>query len=95
MFCKLQFISDIPERAVGKVKGVLNGIAIEDADLYSYVVPADGRAYTAVAKIADRMGYDLQSLSVIGTIFGWLFSLTTKGALNGFQLTGKAVYRLD
>ena len=78
-----------PQRVTGKVKGVVNGIAIEDSDLFSYVLPADGRAYTAVSKINDRLGYDLQTLSLLGTVIGWLFSVSVKGAPNGFQFTGE------
>ena len=80
-----------PQRVAGKVKGVLNGIAIEDADLFSYIIPVDGRAYTAIAKIPERLGYDLQTLSVFGTIIGWLFSISIKDSPNGFQLTGTGV----
>lgn len=80
---------DVPVRFNGKVKGVLNGMGIEDADLFSYVLPQDGRSYTAVAKIPERLGYDLQSIIVLGTSIGWLFSTSVKGAPNGFTLTGE------
>ncbi|CAG7838551.1 unnamed protein product [Allacma fusca] len=78
----------IPQRVTGKVKGVLNGIGIDDSDLFSYVLPGDGRAYTAISKIPEKLGYDLQTVSLIGTIIGWLFSTSVKGAPNGFQFTG-------
>ena len=76
----------------GKVKGVLNGIAIEDSDLFSYILPGDGRAYTAIAKVPERLGFEMQTLSLIGTVIGWLFSTSVKKAPNGFQLTGISDY---
>ncbi|ODM99647.1 Nidogen-1 [Orchesella cincta] len=84
----LQNGTHVPVRFNGKVKGVLNGMAIDDADLFSYILPQDGRSYTAVAKIPERLGYDLQSVIVLGTSIGWLFSTSARGAPNGFMLTG-------
>lgn len=81
--------ADVPIRFNGKVKGVLNGMGIDDADLFSYIVPQDGRSYTAVAKIPERLGYDLQTVVVLGTSIGWLFSQSLRGAPKGFTLTGK------
>lgn len=86
MFLELQ--AESPLRVIGKVKGVFNGAAIDDADLFSYIVPQDGRAYTAIAKIPERLGYDLQTVITLGTSIGWLFSTMVKGTPNGFTLTG-------
>ncbi|XP_021945973.1 nidogen isoform X2 [Folsomia candida] len=77
-----------PLRVNGKVRGVFNGVAIDDSDLFSYIVPQDGRAYTAIAKIPERLGYDMQTVITLGTSIGWLFSTAVKGAPNGFSLTG-------
>jgi hypothetical protein len=66
---------------------VFNGVGIEDSDLFSYIVPQDGRAYTAIAKVPERLGHDLQTVITLGTSIGWLFS-TSANAPNGFMLTG-------
>jgi len=76
-------------RLTGKVKGVLNGVALEDADLFSYIMPGDGRSYTAIAKIPVRVGYELQTVITLGTSIAWLFSVSSKGAPNGFTITGE------
>jgi len=80
---------DIPIRVNGKLEGNINGLPLTDMDLQAYVVPADGRTYTAVSIIPPSVGYDMQSLNVIGASIGWLFARPVKGALNGYQLTGK------
>lgn len=66
-------------------------MGIEDADLFSYILPQDGRSYTAVAKIPERLGFDLQSVIVLGTSIAWLFSSSEK-APNGFTLTGNKLF---
>lgn len=81
----------IPQRINGKVSGTVNGISFHDEDLHSYVITSDGRAYTAVSKIPETIGYDLQPLSVLGGVVGWLFARPTGNAPNGYQLTGKGL----
>jgi len=79
----------LPQRINGKVSGKVNGVTFQDEDLHSYVVTSDGRAYTAVSKMNETIGFDLQPLSIIGGVIGWLFARpTSSNAPNGYQLTG-------
>ncbi|KAI9561912.1 hypothetical protein GHT06_012874 [Daphnia sinensis] len=79
----------IPQRINGKVSGRINGVSFQEEDLHSYVVTSDGRAYTAVSKMNDSIGFDLQPLSMLGGVVGWLFARSTStSAPNGYQLTG-------
>jgi nidogen (entactin) len=79
----------IPQRINGKVSGKINGLSFQDEDLHSYVVTSDGRAYTAVSKMNETIGFDLQPLSMLGGVVGWLFARSTSiNAPNGYQLTG-------
>jgi hypothetical protein len=95
MFLSLLKSLESPLRVNGKLKGVFNGVAIDDSDLFSYIVPQDGRAYTAIAKIPERLGYDLQTVITLGTSIGWLFSTSARGAPNGFTFTGKNVVNFE
>jgi len=71
------------------VSGEVNGVRFQDEDLHSYVVTSDGRAYTAVSKLNDTVGFDMQHLSILGGAIGWLFARSTSSsAPNGYQLTG-------
>ncbi|XP_046389156.1 nidogen-like isoform X2 [Ischnura elegans] len=79
---------DIPLRVNGKVSGTINGISVSDMDLQAYVVTSDGRTYTAISRVPDNVGFDIQVLNVIGGVIGWMFAKPLKGAVNGFQLTG-------
>lgn len=64
-------------------------MSFQEEDLHSYVVTSDGRAYTAVSKMNDSIGFDLQPLSMLGGVVGWLFARSTStSAPNGYQLTG-------
>lgn len=72
----------------GKVSGTLNGIRLEELDLQCYVVTNDGRTYTAISKVPVELGYDMQSLNVLGTTLGWLFAKPIKSSKNGYELTG-------
>ncbi|CAB3388254.1 Hypothetical predicted protein [Cloeon dipterum] len=78
----------IPLRVNGKVSGTLNGIRLEQLDLQCYIVTTDTRAYTAISKVPNELGFNMQSLNVIGTSLAWLFAKPTKSAKNGFELTG-------
>jgi nidogen (entactin) len=83
------FLKGIPQRINGKVSGKINGLSFQDEDLHSYVVTSDGRAYTAVSKMNETIGFDLQPLSMLGGVVGWLFARSTSiNAPNGYQLTG-------
>ncbi|XP_019624540.1 PREDICTED: nidogen-1-like isoform X25 [Branchiostoma belcheri] len=82
-----------PQRVNGKVEGTvrLSGkdeVDLRDIDLHSYVVVNDGRAYTAMSRIEENVGYAMQPLSTIGGIIGWLFGLPQANAVNGYTLTG-------
>lgn len=70
---------------------MVNGINLTDLDLQAYVVPKDGRSYTALSRVPENIGYDMQSLNILGTTIGWLFAKPVKGAPNGYQLTGNKV----
>jgi nidogen (entactin) len=83
----------IPQRINGKVSGKINGLSFQDEDLHSYVVTSDGRAYTAVSKMNETIGFDLQPLSMLGGVVGWLFARSTSiNAPNGYQLTGMYIH---
>nr|CAI5831592.1 unnamed protein product [Callosobruchus analis] len=79
---------DVPLRVNGKVNGKINGERLENLDLQSYVVMADGRAYTAVSKIPPSIGYDIQSAQILGGLIGYLFAKPLREARNGYQITG-------
>ncbi|KAL1489768.1 hypothetical protein ABEB36_013702 [Hypothenemus hampei] len=80
--------NDLPLRVSGKVNGKLNGERLENLDLQSYVVTADGRAYTAISKVPESLGADIQTLQILGSVIGYLFAVPIRGAVNGFQKTG-------
>lgn len=44
---------------------------------------SDGRAYTAISKIPESIGYDIQSLQILGGVIGYLFAEPIRGAVNG------------
>ncbi|XP_071454679.1 nidogen-like isoform X2 [Hetaerina americana] len=79
---------DIPLRVNGKVSGTINSISVSDMDLQAYVVTSDGRTYTAISRMPESVGFEIQVLNVIGGVIGWMFAKPLKGAVNGFQLTG-------
>ena len=81
-------VTGVPQRINGKVSGTVNGVSFHEEDLHSYVVTSDGRAYTAISKMPDTIGYDMQPLSIFGGVVGWLFARPTANAPNGYQLTG-------
>jgi len=96
-FCCIIIAADsvgTPQRVNGKVEGTvrLSGkdeVDLRDIDLHSYVVVNDGRAYTAMSRIEENVGYAMQPLSTIGGIIGWLFGLPQANAVNGYTLTGE------
>ncbi|XP_033105338.1 nidogen-1-like isoform X2 [Anneissia japonica] len=87
----LQEGSDI--RVSGLVSGNINGKTFSDLDLHTFVVLGEGRAYVAVSPLDEDLGLTMQLLSTIGEFMGWMFSVSTDKALNGFQLTGGKLYR--
>lgn len=80
---------DSPQRMNGKVSGVINDVPLQEVDLHAYIVTEDGRTYTAVSRVPGGIGSDLQVLSPLGGIVGWLFAVSKSGAPNGFTITGK------
>ena len=42
------------------VNGQLNGVDIVGQDLHCYVVTEDGRTYTAISRISDTLGWQMQ-----------------------------------
>ncbi|XP_069687047.1 nidogen [Periplaneta americana] len=79
---------DIPLRVNGKITGSLNGHDLSQLDLQSYVVTSDGRTYTALSHVSTDIGYDMQPLSLLGGVIGWLFARPVSKAVNGYELTG-------
>ncbi|XP_047002161.1 nidogen isoform X1 [Schistocerca americana] len=75
-------------RMNGKVTGVVNDIELEVLDMQSYIVTPDGRTYTAVSRVPELLGYDMQTLSILGGVIGWVFARPVGKGLNGYQLTG-------
>lgn len=76
-------------RVTGRVIGNLNGIKLEELDLHSYVLTKEGRSYTAISRVPSQIGYDLQSITAIGTGIAWLFASPVNNVKNGFHNTGK------
>lgn len=42
------------------MNGNLNGVDITGQDIHCYVVTEDGRTYTAISRISDMLGGDMQ-----------------------------------
>lgn len=59
--------ADEPLRVTGKVKGDLNGVALAEADLHSYVLTGDGRTYTAVSRVPKVSQPPIESIGRRGT----------------------------
>nr|CAD7429101.1 unnamed protein product [Timema monikensis] len=78
----------IPLRVNGKVSGIVNGQEFSQLDLQSYVVTSDGRTYTAISRVQSTIGYDMQTLNVLGGVIGGVFNHT---ADISFPLTGNDV----
>lgn len=79
---------EIPLRVNGKITGTLNGQELSQQDLQSYVVTSDGRTYTALSHVSQEIGYDMQTLNILGGVIGWLFARPINKAVNGYELTG-------
>ncbi|KAL3266111.1 hypothetical protein HHI36_010297 [Cryptolaemus montrouzieri] len=79
---------DAPLRVNGKVTGTINGEKLGNLDLQSYIVMLDSRAYTAISRVPEPIGPDVQSLQILGSVIGYLFAKPIRGAINGYQLTG-------
>lgn len=79
----------------GKITSALNGKELSQLDLQSYVVTSDGRTYTALSHVSQDIGYDIQILNILGAVIGWLFARPISKAVNGYELTGKAVNNLE
>ena len=57
-------------------------------DLHCYVVTEDGRTYTAISRLPEHLGWQMQAIVPLGTVISWLFSKPVEGGLNGFSMTG-------
>jgi nidogen (entactin) len=79
---------DVPLRVNGKINGRINDERLENLDLQSYIVMVDGRAYTAISKIPEPIGFDVQSLQILGGVIGYVFAKPIRNAQNGYQFTG-------
>ena len=77
------------QRINGRIEGKINNQQIDGFDIHSYVVVSDGRVYTAVSKVPDLLGVDLQPLVSLALPVSWAFSKQKGLVKNGFQLTGK------
>ena len=45
-----------------RVNGELNGVSIIAQDLNCYVVTEDGRTYTAISRISEKLGWQMQGM---------------------------------
>ena len=87
----LKYVSGVPQRVNGKVLGNLNGVDLKSADLHTYVVTSDGRAYTAISRVDPSLGTSMLSLYTVGSVFGWLFGApTSPTGKNGYAVTGES-----
>lgn len=86
------FFADIPVRVNGRLSGKINEQTLTDLDIQSYIVTSDGRSYTAISKMPNSVGFDMQSLNIIGGTIAWLFAKPLKNTKNGYQLTGRSNY---
>ncbi|KAK7893402.1 hypothetical protein WMY93_022554 [Mugilogobius chulae] len=81
-----------PQRVSGKVSGTImvgsTPVMLDHVDLHAYIVVGDGRAYTAISKVPDSIGWALMPASPIGELFGWLFALELPNSQAGFKITG-------
>ncbi|XP_055019138.1 nidogen-2 [Boleophthalmus pectinirostris] len=81
-----------PQRVSGKVSGTITvgstPVLLDHVDLHAYIVVGDGRAYTAISKVPDSIGWALMPASPIGELFGWLFALELPNSQAGFKITG-------
>ena len=57
-----------------RVNGELNGMSIIAQDLNCYVVTEDGRTYTAISRIPEQLGWQMQAVVPLGTVISWLFA---------------------
>ncbi|XP_078090061.1 uncharacterized protein nid2a [Mustelus asterias] len=93
----------LPEGVTQRVNGKVNGklmvgasrtpVEFRNADLHAYVVVNDGRAFTAISQIPEVVGWAMQSLSIIGDLFGLLFAVEQPGFKNGFSIAGAKFIR--
>ncbi|XP_067895206.1 uncharacterized protein nid2a isoform X2 [Heterodontus francisci] len=93
----------LPEGVTQRVNGKVNGklkvgtsrmpVEFQNADLHAYVVVNDGRAFTAISQIPEIVGWAMQSLSIIGDLFGWLFAVEQPGFKNGLSIAGAKFIR--
>ncbi|XP_069945612.1 nidogen isoform X2 [Cherax quadricarinatus] len=86
-------VKDEPLRVIGKVIGNINGVELEDSDLHAYVLTAEGRSYTAISRISSQIGYDVQSITSLGSGIAWLFAKPIDISANGFSTTGGVLNR--
>ncbi|XP_003375523.1 putative Low-density lipoprotein receptor repeat class B [Trichinella spiralis] len=100
--CKLGFIGNgvdclsenEAQRISGRVSGRLNDVDIVDSELHTYAVLEDGRTYTAISRIPEKIGSSMLFLNTLGSIMGWLFSKPTNQSVeNGFTMTGGRLNR--
>uniref|UniRef100_A0A3B3T229 Nidogen 2 n=1 Tax=Paramormyrops kingsleyae TaxID=1676925 RepID=A0A3B3T229_9TELE len=79
-------------RVNGRVSGLgyvgATPVEMDNVDLHSYVVLSDGRAYTAISRLPEPLGWALMPLAPVGGLFGWLFALELPDHKNGFRITG-------
>ncbi|XP_072239421.1 nidogen-2-like [Leuresthes tenuis] len=86
-----------PQRVSGKFSGTVTvgttPVELNDIHLHSYIVVGDGRAYTAISKIPESVGWALMPVAPIGELFGWLFALELPNSQAGFKITGAEFVR--
>ncbi|KAM9766649.1 nidogen-2 isoform 2-T2 [Menidia menidia] len=86
-----------PQRVSGKFSGTVSvgstPVELNEIHLHSYIVVGDGRAYTAISKVPESVGWALMPLAPIGELFGWLFALELPNSQAGFKIAGAEFVR--
>lgn len=82
----------MPLRVIGRISGKINGEEFTARDLQCYVQTKDGRTYTALSRIPENIGQNMQLLGTLGGIIGWLFAKPIGELKNGYQLTGNYLF---
>ncbi len=83
--------NDSSVRVTGTIKGILNGVQLNDLEVHVYVhtQAQDARNYIAIGSVPPEIGNKISLLLPFATPIHWLFAGdVNQNALNGFSLTG-------
>ena len=76
---ELCLANSVAQRVTGTVSGLINGVSFSEQSVHSYVVTEDGRTYTAISKISDSIGMDMQVINSIYFILSPVLLLLREG----------------